>query len=320
MQPATMPYRTLGRTGLRVSLLGLGSGGPSQLGQSSGVAEADAQRLVQHALDSGVNLIDSAADYRESEAILGRALAGVPRDQYVLCTKFNPVARGDGGLKEAGALTASLERSLARLSIDTVDVFQLHGVAPEWYRPAVKRFWPELERAQQAGKCRFLGVTETFASDHEKATLREALQDDLWDAIMVGYNLLTPKPEEDVLPRAARQKVGVFVMCAVRRAIGRPDKLAALVQDLVERGKLAADALPANRPLDWLVHDGIASVTAAAYQYAAGNPAVSTVLTGTASIEHFDANLQAITGPPLPAADCARLQALFGPIGENLGN
>lgn len=320
MQPATMPYRTLGRTGLRVSLLGLGSGGPSQLGQSSGVAEADAQRLVRHALDSGVNLIDSAADYRESEAILGRALAGVPRDQYVLCTKFNPVARGDSGLKEAGSLTASLERSLARLGVDAVDVFQLHGVAPEWYRPAVERFWPELERAQQAGKCRFLGVTETFASDHEKATLHAALEDDVWDTIMVGYNLLTPRPDEEVLPRAARQNVGVLVMCAVRRAIGRPDKLAALIQDLVARGKLPADALPADGPLDWLIHDGIASVTAAAYQYAAGNPAVSTVLTGTADVAHFDANLRAITGAPLPAADRVRLQALFRPIGENLGN
>jgi aryl-alcohol dehydrogenase-like predicted oxidoreductase len=71
----TMRYRTFGRTGLTVSILGLGTGGPSQLGQSRGVPEADAAHLVRHALDCGVNLIDTAAYYRESEAILGRALS-----------------------------------------------------------------------------------------------------------------------------------------------------------------------------------------------------------------------------------------------------
>src|SRR6266545_5120954 len=106
-----MQYRRFGRTGLDVSVMGLGSGGPSQLGQGSGVVEADAHRVVRRALELGINLIDTAADYRESEAILGRALRGAKRDSYILCTKFTPVdKRGGGGLKAEGALAESVER------------------------------------------------------------------------------------------------------------------------------------------------------------------------------------------------------------------
>src|SRR6266536_3264810 len=132
---AEMQYRRFGRTGLQVSIMGLGSGGPSQLGQSSGVPEEDAHRVVRRALDLGINLIDTAADYRDSEAILGRALRGVPRDSYVLCTKFNPV-RGrtadpadESALKSEQDFLDSLERSLQRLGTDHVDLLELHGGA-----------------------------------------------------------------------------------------------------------------------------------------------------------------------------------------------
>jgi L-galactose dehydrogenase len=324
-----MEYRRFGRTGLQVSLMGLGTGGPSQLGQGSGVPEAEAAGVVRRALDLGVNLIDTAAGYRESEAILGRALRGIPRDRYVLCTKFSPVegrggrgadAEGGGELKAEGALAESLERSLSRLQIDHVDVFQLHGVAPEWYARVRDRFVPAARRLQEQGKARFLGLTESFALDDRHETLALGLADDLWDAMMVGYNLLSPMPEEHVLPEAERRDVGILVMCAVRRAIARPERLAELVANLKARGELAPDALPDVGPLDWLVRDGVPSVTAAAYKYAAGHPGVSCVLTGTAHVHHLEENVAAVLGAPLPASDRERLVALFGPIRRNLGN
>ncbi|HEV7215949.1 MAG TPA: aldo/keto reductase, partial [Chloroflexota bacterium] len=248
-----MHYRVLGRTGLRVSLLGLGSGGPSQLGQSSGVPETDAALLVRYALDCGVNLIDTAANYRESEAILGRALQGMARDRYVLCTKFSPVDRRGEQVLPAAALEQSLERSLQRLNLDYVDVFQLHGVEPQHYAQVKERFLPVLQKAQAAGKCRFIGITETFGADGSKAMLPMALADGVWDTIMIGYNLLTLNPAEShILPLAAERNVGVLVMCAVRRAIARPDKLAEVIRDLKARGKLAPDALPDANPLGWL--------------------------------------------------------------------
>jgi L-galactose dehydrogenase len=322
-----MEYRRFGRTGLSVSVMGLGTGGPSQLGQSSGVPEAEAAGVVRKALDLGINLIDSAADYRESEAILGRALRGIRRESYILCTKFSPVRRARRGeaaakpeLKSEAELAESLERSLSRLQLEHIDLFQLHGVAPAWYPEARDRFVPVARRLQEQGKFRFLGLTETFADDDHHETLTAGLKDDLWDAMMVGYNLLTPMPEEHVLPEARRRDVGILVMCAVRRAIARPEQLRQLVVDLKARGELAPDAVPDDAPLDWLVRDGVPSVPAAAYKFAAGHPGVSCVLTGTANQHHLEDNVEAILGDPLPAADRERLVRAFGPIKRNLGN
>lgn len=115
-----MEFRTLGKTGLRVSRVGLGSGGPSQLGQNSGVEEADIRRLVHRAFDLGINYIDTAAAYKESETILGRVLEGVPRDQYVLATKFHAAQKGT--FNSPDDIRASIERSLSRLNTDYVDV------------------------------------------------------------------------------------------------------------------------------------------------------------------------------------------------------
>jgi aryl-alcohol dehydrogenase-like predicted oxidoreductase len=322
-----MEYRRFGRTGLEVSVMGLGTGGPSQLGQGSGVPEAEAAAVVRKALDLGINLIDSAADYRESEAILGRALRGVPRDAYTLCTKFNPVTRarrgepgGERALKSEAEMVESLERSLSRLQLEHIDLFQLHGVPAAFYPAARDRFVPVARRLQEQGKFRFLGLTESFADDDHHETLTAGLADDVWDAMMVGYNLLTPMPEEHVLPEARRRDVGILVMCAVRRAIARPEQLRQLVVDLKAEGQLAADALPDDAPLDWLVGDGIPSVPAAAYKFAAGHPGVSCVLTGTANPHHLEDNVAAILGVPLPDAARERLVRLFGPIRRNLGN
>lgn len=318
-----MEYRRFGRTGLEVSIMGLGSGGPSQLGQGSGVPEKEAAQVVRKALDLGINLIDTAADYRDSEAILGRALRGVMRESYILCTKFNPVTkRGspDNSLKPEQALEESLQRSLERLQTDYVDVFQLHGVAPEDYTAVRDRFVPAAKKLQAQGKFRFLGLTETFATDDKHETLTQGLEDDLWDTMMVGYNLLTPLPEEHVLPEAKRRDVGILVMCAVRRAIARPEKLEELIRELKDRDELPHNALPEHGPLDWLVHDGVESVTAAAYKFAAGHPGVSCVLTGTANPQHLEENVAAIGGSMLPEADRRRIIELFGPIQRNLGN
>src|SRR5690606_27677529 len=123
-------------------------------------------------------------------------------------------------------------------------------------------------------------------------------------------------PEQDVFPLAQEANRGVLVMCAVRRAIARQTDLEVLVARLKDTGELPRDGLPDRGPLDWLVHDGVESVVAAAYKFAAEPPAVSCVLTGTASIEHLEQNVRAVLGPPLPGADRQRLLELFRPIGR----
>jgi aryl-alcohol dehydrogenase-like predicted oxidoreductase len=322
-----MRYRRLGRTGLSVSVIGLGTGGPSSLGQTTGVPEADAARLVRHALDVGINLIDTAADYKESEAILGRALRGVQRDRYVMCTKFKAERRARAAtgsyateLKSAQEMIDSLERSLRCLQIDCVDVFQIHGVPADLYEPIRDRFVPVLRRLQAEGKCRFIGITDAFSDQDGRTQLVRAVEENDFDTVMVGYNLLTPGARDDVFPAALEHDRGVIVMCAVRRAIARPDQLRPLIASLKTAGQIAADAVPDQHPLDWLVHNGVASVPAAAYKFAADHPAVGCVLAGTASVEHLDQNVEAILGPPLHREDQVRLLETFGPVGRKLGN
>ena len=315
---AEMTYRTFGRTGLRVSVMGMGTGGPSQFGQKTGVPQADVTRLVRRALDLGINFFDSAAAYGESEMRLGQALEGVPREDYILATKLSPVRNGEVVTPEAAV--ASVERSLERLKVDAVDVMQFHGVEPGDYRAVMDRLLPALLKLKEEGKFRFLGVSETYGRDNRHEMLPVALKEDVFDTAMVGYNLLSPTTEHEVLPMCLEKNVGVICMVPVRRSLSRPELLVERIGDAVARGLIPRDALPDDDPLGWLVKGEVTSLPAAGYKYVAAHPAVGTVLTGTSNIDHLEENVAAILGAPLPEEGMTRLRSVFGQIWEPLGN
>jgi aryl-alcohol dehydrogenase-like predicted oxidoreductase len=306
-----MQYRTLGRTGLSVSLAGLGTGGASQLGQSTGRTEAESHRVVRTALDLGINIFDSSAGYRDSEALLGGALEGVPRERYVLATKFQP-GRGEE-LKDASSLTEQLDRSLRRMCVDYVDVFQYHGVPPSSYRRTIERFHELALRAQQAGKVRFIGITETVAEDPHHEMLRMALEDDLFDTIMIKYGILNQSGAQVVLPMAQERQVGVFVMAAVRTSLRNPEEAVARLNGFIDEGRLdvsrpiLADPLGLGR-----TGDPVPSLTRAAYQFAAAHQAVSAVLIGTGNAEHLKANVADLLASPMTEAQFGYLRETYG--------
>ena len=151
-----MKYRMLGRTGLRVSLVSLGSGGPSQLGQNTGVPEPEAHRLVQTALDMGINLIDTATGYGQSEEILGRALKTIDRDQYYIATKTRPTK--NNRILSALELNQQVETSLKRLQLETIDIFQFHGVLPDEYDGVRDNLFSTAQKLKSQGKIRFIGI------------------------------------------------------------------------------------------------------------------------------------------------------------------
>ena len=313
-----MLYRALGRTGLRVSLLSLGTGGPSNFGQRSGVPETDIHRLVRRALDAGVNLFDTAAGYRDSEAILGRALEGVPRDRYYLATKFTP--EHDGEIVAPDDVVASVERSLKRLQTDYVEVLQFHGVRPQQYQTVMERLLPTVLKLRDEGKCRWIGITEQYGEDGAHEMLQMALADDHFATAMVGYNMLNQSADHLIYPQCLKRNVGVFIMFAVRRVLAVRERLEQTVADLKQRGLVAPDALPDERPLDWLIHGNVDSVPSAAYKFTAMHPVVSTVLSGTANLDHFESNLRALDDPTLPDAVFRRLHDLFGQVTDPIGN
>lgn len=313
-----LEYRTLGRTGLRVSRVGIGTGGPSRFGQGSGVPEAEIHRLTHRALDLGINFFDTAAGYGESERILGDALEGVSRDTYVLATKVSPVQKGE--MISPDDVKISIERSLRRLRVDCVDVFQFHAVETSHYPEIRNRMLPVARQLQEDGKCRFIGVTETYGRDNDHTMIPLALKDDPFDTAMIGYNLLSPGPEREALPGCARNNVGVICMVAVRRSLGSPERLLARIRDAKERGVIASDSLPDADPLGWLIKGHVTSIPDAAYKYVAAHPAIATVLTGTSKVDHLEANVKAILGPSLPDEDMVRLRSVFGEVKEPLGD
>ena len=310
-----MEYRRLGRTNLRVSILGLGSGGRSQLGQAHGLEQTEITPIVRRALDLGVNFIDTSPDYADSEALLGNALAGVPRDSYVIGTKFWPV-RNDA-VRSAAALRESFEAGLRRLRTECVDIMYLHGVPPAWLERVLEELVPPLQQFQREGKTRFLGVTEQFATDHEHLMLRTVLPRGIFDVAMVGYNVLSPVPATHVFPLATVHDVGVVVMCAVRGVLLRPERIRETIREWKDEGLLPRAAVPDDEPLGWLLGPWADSVPAAAYKFAADHSAVGTVLTGTGRIEHLEANAEAILGTRLPPALVQRAIDTFGPVSRN---
>lgn len=305
-----MDYTTLGRTGLKVSVAGLGAGGFSRLGLSTGRGEAEAITLVQTALDHGVNLIDTAAAYG-TEGVVGKAIAGRPREEVVIATKVS-VFRGGGRLTPA-QVVESLDCSLRRLGIECVDIYQLHAVPPTGYTYAREEIAPVLLAEKAKGKVRFLGVTETAPNDPRHEMLARAVPDGLWDVAMVAFHMLHQNARDAVFEATRRHGVGTLLMFAVRSIFARPAQLAATIRELAAASQVPAWLAETDDPLGFLVHPGGAdSLTDAAYRFVRHEPGVDVVLFGTGDVAHLKANIASILKPPLPPADRTRLAELFG--------
>ena len=322
-----MQTTILGRTNLTVSRMGLGTGGHSRIGRNAGLTDAQSADLVRRALDHGVNFIDTAEGYG-TEAIIGQALQGRDRTAVVLSTKKS--TRDEQVTPDT--LQASLDESLKQLRTDYIDLYNLHGVVPQDYAYLVNDIYPALQKAQQQGKIRFVGLSEMFNEDFEHTMLQQALADDLWDVLMVGFNLLNQTARANVFAQAIAQNVGIQIMFAVRKALSHPDNLRAFTEALVEKGQIdPADlrlssgvrrAQPSRRSLDAFPDFLLAeapSLPDAAYRFCRDEPGVHVVLSGTGNADHLDANLASFTRPPLTQETRNRLIHIFRHINSTTG-
>ncbi len=307
------PKVPLGRTGLEVSVAGLGCGGYSRLGLRHGNSESEAEDVVRHAIGLGVNFFDTARAYG-TEEIVGRAVAG-RRDEVVISTKTVFLDREDQYMP-AERLLDSLEKSLVRLKTDYLDVFSFHGVTPEHLNHCVDAYVPVLQKQIDAGKIRHIGITESFRQDPTHEMLIRAIPLGCFDVVMVGFNLLNPGARDAVFPLCEEHGVGTQIMHAVRNALSNPEVLTATVAQLIESGEVDATLLDnADTPLAFLAsHDDIDSIIEAAYRFCRHEPGVSTVLTGTGSKAHLESNVAAISAPRLPKEIAERLLAMFGQV------
>ena len=304
-----MHYTSLGKTGLKVSVAGLGCGGNSRIGLGR-IPEADSIALVRTAIDLGVNFIDTAENY-ETEPIVGKAIKGLPRDSVVISTKS---LLGSGAGPKSGAdMVAALDASLKKLDTDYVDIFHLHGLSPNAYDRAMSEVVPALLREKEKGKFRHLAVSETGPRDPEHKMLVRAVDEPLFAVIMLAFHMMNQNARRPVLEKARANRIGTLCMFAVRNIFSRPGLLATTIAALAAEGKLPPELAREKNPLGFLVHAaGAQSIVDAAYRFARHEPGIDVVLFGTGSVDHLRSNIASILRPPLPAGDVARLNQMFG--------
>lgn len=307
-----MEYRTFGRTGLRVSVVGLGAGGPSRLGIRAGRSEDESIAVVRRALELGINFIDTAEAYT-TEEIVGKGIRGVDRDSLVISTKKNAYSNGEP--LSANEFAAGVEASLRRLGVETIDVFHFHGARLEQYDHICNVLAPVLQRMQREGKIRHLAVSEHFASDFEHGLLQQAIEDDLFDVVMVGFNILNQTARRNVLPKTREKGIATECMFAVRRAFSNPARLREILVDLRRTGEIDADALDLFEPLEWVLEESDAkTLPEAAYRFCRHEPGLDVIFTGTGNIKHLEENVASLLRPPLPAEVAERLKQIFGRV------
>jgi L-galactose dehydrogenase len=304
-----MQLTTLGRTGLKVSRVGLGCGGPSRLGQGYGRSLDDSKRVIFRALELGINFFDTAESYG-TESVLGDALREAGRsDGIVVSTKKSVWNEARKAFCTPDEIARGIDDSLRRLGRERIEVYHLHGLDVAHVDYAATEIVPVLERARQAGKIGHLAVSEAFMSDTDHRMLRRVLELDRFDVVMVGFNLLNPSARKTVLPHTRRLGVGVLIMFAVRRALTNPARLSELLETLIQRGELDPSEIDARDALGYL-----GDVRDAAYRFCAHEPGADLILTGTGSPEHLEANVKSLSAPPLSSDLMARLERSFGHI------
>ena len=303
-----MEYRSLGNTGLTVSVAGLGCGGNSRLGLGRGASFDDCVTVARTAIDLGVNFLDTAEVYG-TEEIVGAAVRSYDRDRLVISTKA--IFRAGDATGEA--VTRRVEESLRRLGLDYVDIFHFHAVDPTAYEHHRDVLAPALLKLKEQGKVRHIGITETGPRDPEQKMLARAIEEAPWEVIMLAYSLANQGARHKIFPVTQRRGIGTLLMFVVRNIFSNAAYRSAVFARLVEQGQLDASVLADGDPLTFLVTDGGAeSITDAAYRYARHEPGADVILFGTGNKAHVEANIASILRPPLPPPVIERLHATFG--------
>jgi len=295
-------YRTLGKTGLKVSALGFGA---SSLGGGvfGPVEESNAIRTVHTALELGINLIDVAPFYggTRAEAVLGKALKGIPRDRYFLGTKVGRY--GDEMFDfSAKRITAGVDESLARLGVDYVDFIQSHDNEYGDLNQIVGETLPALRRIQEQGKARFVGVT-----GYPLKIFREILsRTDVDTALSYNHYSLNDTTLLQLLPLLERKNVGILNACPVSQGLltnqGTPDWHPA--PEATKHVCLEVAAYCRKHGSD---------ISKLAMQFALGNSRIHTVIVGTASSEIIEKDIRWID-EPLDHELLARVQSMMAGI------
>ncbi len=233
----TLTTRCLGASDLAITSVGFGAWAIGGDGWKFGWGpqdDAESIAAIHRALELGINWIDTAAAYGfgHSEEIVARALDGLSEKPYVF-TKCGLVPTGDGGAREdisRASIVAECEASLKRLRVDAIDLYQIHWPTDEI--ADIDEGWAAMAELQQAGKVRYIGVSNFDVSEMERAEKIAPIT-----SLQPPYSLVKREIEAEILPHCRSKNIGVIVY--------------APMQSGLLTGAMTAERAAALPPTDW---------------------------------------------------------------------
>ncbi len=291
----TMERRRLGRTDIVASVLGFGG---SEIGYQNVSARA-VGRLLDTALDAGLNVIDTAECYDDSEILIGKAL-GARRQEVSLFTKCGHAGGWSSADWRRAPLLASIERSLRRLATDHVDLIQLHSCSlGELEKGEVI---DALERARERGFTRYIG----YSGDGEAA--RYAVECGRFDTLQTSVNIADQDAVDRTLPLALARQMGVIAK--------RPLANVAWSYARKPSESYYQAYWSRLRKLDYpFLKSAPETVVGTALRFTVSVPGVHTAIVGTTKPDRWEQNAALLRAGALPAADFERIRARWAEVG-----
>ena len=281
-----MEKRTLGRTGLEISVLGFGG---AEIGFQNASLDT-VERLLGSALDAGLNVIDTGECYAGSEELIGRA-AGHRREEFHIFTKCGHASGLPYEDWDPELLRKSIDRSLSRLGTDCIDLVQLHSCTEEKLRQG--DVIAVLQEAREAGKTRFIG----YSGDQEAA--RYAVSCGAFDTLQTSVNIADQQPLSLTLPIALDKGIGVIAKRPIANAAW-------------SKTDLAEDdySYPYWTRLQALGYDFLAGPDAAsiALRFTLAQPGVATAIVGTQNPDRWLQNARLLDAGPLSSDQLAAIK------------
>lgn len=295
-----MEYWSLGRTGLRVSKLALGTAafglenyGIQEPGEHGRLSEDEAIGLVRAAVEKGINFFDTARGYGESEAVLGKGLSDCA--SCIIATKVGISAATKGSTALTRTVMDSVETSLKALRRDVLDIVQVHNATQETLERS--EILDVLERAREVGKLKFVG-----ASVYGEPAALAAIRSGRVDVLQIALNLLDQRMLATVLPEARKSNVGVVARSVFLKGA------------LTDRAKLLPDGLRSLSEASDRMREALGetweSLPRTALRFCLSAPGVHSVLVGLRSLSELAAAIAAQDAGPLDSAVVRRTDLL----------
>lgn len=293
--------RRFGKTDMEVTILGFGG---AEIGFQKTEQEA-IEKLLNSALDAGLNVIDTAECYQGSEESIGKAVSGRRKEYYLFTKVGHAEGRGPEGWT-APSIERSIDRSLQRLKTDHLDLVQLHSCDRSTLEKG--ECIEALEKAKKAGKTRYIG----YSGDSNAAVY--AVETGRFDALQISVSIADQEAIDLVLPKAVEKNLGVIAKRPIANAVWRMEESRGAGNEYYKRVRKLDYDFTKGAKKDDQGPDGAAGV---ALRFTLSVPGVDVAIVGTTKPERWKQNAELLrAGGPLPKAQYDAIRARWKEVAE----